>query len=190
MEAMSFEEVIRHLRSGALLLRFAIDTGAFPDALLHTFACDCAQRSLMWERATAVDSPTACWKATGIKRLWIEEKKTNKELLGVHKEARKVAEETDSSAAWAATWASSDIPMLAARCAAHYGSAAAKPKGQEHPKSYDWNLEKLWQVERLIWLSAIWSECGERAPAMLREGSLPIAEHPDVQISFGLPEGA
>lgn len=186
MGKLNFEEVVKYFRSGALLLRFAIDSETFPDSLLHTFACDCAQRSLMWERKAGIDSDKSTWKATGIKRLWIEEKKTNKELVDIHKQVRKIAEETDSSAAWAAAWASSDHPLLAARCAAHYGSAVPKKAGQEGPVSYDWNAEKLWQKDRLLWLLELWDEHGEKSPELLREGNLPSPEPPHIALNAGI----
>lgn len=188
MEQMSLEEVIKHFRTGALLLRFAIDSGQFPEPLLHTFACDCAQRALMWERASGLESHTDCWKATGTKRLWIEDRKSRDELIEVHQGARKVAEDSDSSAAWAATWASSEVPMLAARCAAHYGSAAAKPAERETPTSYAWNVEKMWQRERFLWLIDVWQECKSEAPSLLREGRVPVAEHTDILLDAGIPQ--
>lgn len=188
MEPMGLEEVVRHMREGAYLLRFAIDTGVFPEALLHTFACDCAQRALLWDKHYEVDTDKNCWKATGIKRLWIEKKKEKDELAGIHKTVRKIAEETDNPAAWAAAWASAEQAMLAARCAAHYGSAAVKKPGQENPPSYIWNLEKLWQRGRFLWLCDAWSEGGDETPQLLRQSSPPIEEAPEVQFSAGIPD--
>ncbi len=111
--------ICKQLRVGQISLDEAIKSGKIPDHILHHFACDCAERSLLREREAGREPDSRSWEAIRIKRLWIEGKATEKKLDAARDSASAAtcaawsassasasdaARDTASDAAWAANW--------------------------------------------------------------------------------------
>ena len=99
-------------------------------ALLHEFACWCAEEALERERAVGREPDACCWAVIEAKRQWLRGEITDKELAAAWDAARAAAwaaargaaRDAASAAAWAAAWGAA---WGAARAAAWAAASAA-----------------------------------------------------------------
>lgn len=138
-----------------------------PETVLYIFACDCAQRALLRERAAGIEPDERLWKALALRRRWIGGEESEEAL----------------DAAKDAIW---ELPMTIARRAV---SSALRHPPRNAARSAAWDVargtgsstgferERLWQVARLRWLLDVYAFAGDRLPWLLRDGQLPIPEH-------------
>ena len=87
-----------------------------PEKDLHLIACDFAELALKRERKAGREPHPDSWNAIKIKRLWVEGKATDEELLA----ARSAVE-----AAWSATWSAAEAAWSATRSAARSAAWSA-----------------------------------------------------------------
>jgi hypothetical protein len=96
---------------------------------LKLWACDCAERALLRERAAGREPDPRSWKGIEIQRAYLDGKATIEELKEAERAssaARSAASYAASSAAWAAaSSAASDAAWDAARNAASYAASSA-----------------------------------------------------------------
>ncbi len=148
--------IVNQLKSKDISLDDAINSGKLPDHILHTFACDCAERALIRERKKEREPDPRSWEAIRVKRLWIEGKSSNEELDVAWAAAWSAARDAARYAAWAAAWAAAwsaardaawsaawdaawDAAWAAALDAAGYAALDAARK-----------KERSWQKEHLL----------------------------------------
>ena len=79
------------------------DCKGLPEHILHHFACDCAERALLRERAAGREPDPRSWEAVRIKRRWVEGRATDQEL-GAARDAAGAARAWAAEAAWDAAW--------------------------------------------------------------------------------------
>jgi len=101
---------------------------AWNDRTARLFACDCAERALLRERAVGREPDKRAWDATEVARRYAAGGATSEELAAARDAARDAARAAAGSAAWSAA-------RDAARDAAWDAAGAA---------------ERKWQTERLI----------------------------------------
>lgn len=122
----SLEQVRRFLLSSteytaSQRLEAALSFAPLPWSLLHHFAVDCAERSLLREECAGREPSQRCWEALHVKRRWIEQKASEHERnaaqLAVEREVFYCFEEdiyTKEHARYAAT--------AAVAAASHHGA--------------------------------------------------------------------
>lgn len=120
-----------------------------PDNLLHTFACDCAERALQQEREHGREPDIRSWEAIRIKRLWINGKTSYEELSTARKAAWSAAwSEAAGSAARAAEGAAGAAWIVAAEAA--WSAAWSAEEAAWSAVAEAEKKERKWQAERLI----------------------------------------
>jgi hypothetical protein len=90
-----------------------------PAAILHEFACRCAEAALHRERERGHEPDPRCWRAIEVKRAWLRGEASDVELAAARAAAWAVAWDAARAAARAAAWAAArDAAWAAARDAA------------------------------------------------------------------------
>ncbi len=65
--------IAEKLRDEQITVWDAVDSGKIPEHILHTFACDCAERFIEKERKQRREIPPEAETAIDVKRRWIED---------------------------------------------------------------------------------------------------------------------
>ncbi len=142
-------------------LQALLESGLCPDEILHSFACDCAERVLRLEQQRGRKPQQASWDAIAIKRRWLRGLATEEERLAAVREARRTAHQASVTqrcyeASTAAADAASEVSYVA-RSAAWARASVARSAPQEDEESIC-NIEAEWQVSHLLTLLPISSK--------------------------------
>lgn len=140
------------------------------DEVLHYFATDCAERTLIRGISQGREPDERSWKAVEVKRLWLRGECSDEELeaawVAALVAARSAAWSPAWSSAWAAAWVAArdaawDAAIDAVRAAAWSAARdAAWYAAREAVWSTAWNdawaaakaVEGKWQLQRLKYL--------------------------------------
>lgn len=107
------------------------------DLALRQFACWCAERALLSERAAGREPDVRIWQAIKTKRAWLSGQATDEELRVSEAAARTAAWCAADSAARAACWSSSwEVAWVVAKYAADAATSAAA-RAAEHKTQND-----------------------------------------------------
>lgn len=197
-------EIASQLEGGTLSLSDALQA-QLPDAMLHLFACDCAERSLLRERAVGRIPDPRSLEAIHTKRLWLFDKATDEERVRALEEAREAERAAWDHVKWAerrtalvsayrAVWFTNTGAWYAADSAVRscledpqVASLGARKCGYESAARAVYRAtdlagqaavaEQRWQHKRLSWLLSLYEFAGERWIA-LAPGSPTASGHP------------
>lgn len=61
-----------------------LDFVGIPDHILHTFACDCAERALQIRRHRGREPDKTLWKVIEVKRQWLNGEATTQQVRDAH----------------------------------------------------------------------------------------------------------
>lgn len=88
---IDLHQLIQRLRDGSIQLKDAFSVGHVPETLLHTFACDCAERALTQEWKAGRQPDARLWNAIWLKRRWLEGAIEDQELNDAREQIEKLA---------------------------------------------------------------------------------------------------
>ncbi|HAA59205.1 MAG TPA: hypothetical protein DCE42_30940 [Myxococcales bacterium] len=174
--AMNLTSMIKDLRRGNLSIFQATHTQKIPALVLHCFAHDCAQRTLLQSYKDNKELHLSLWRATQIKRQWISGEASDEQLEQVRLEIRRlwVSAKGSFMRTVSAIWDATDKDAVtAANGAAQYVtfgilnaslSVSDLSRGVDRPEQDEMIQERSWQSNRLAELLEKYIEAERETP--------------------------
>ena len=130
-----------------------LESGQWPDAVFHQFACDCAERALQFEQQQGREPAQVSWDALHTRRQWLQKKTTPQELAQARTLAHNAAHERSHKqegyeAALAVADALSDVRYAPRAAAWALTSISQAASSNTQPETQSQEAE--WQLSHLL----------------------------------------
>ncbi len=126
--------------------------GWVPDAILHAFACDCAERALQREREAGREPDARSWRAIQMKRRWLQGEASDEELAAAYAAGYDAGRDATHAAACAIVWDAARAAAWDAERDAVW--AAARAVARDAVYAAAWAAaragEREWQAAHLV----------------------------------------